>query len=243
MKKPDSHAVLQFIRQNAMLLVMAVCMLGTLIWSLFGGKVSVDDILKFTPSNLWLTALLLLALYALKGLTAGIIYNVLVIATGLLYPLPLALMLNTAGTVICIMLPYFIGRRSKPDMVEHLLNKNARLRKWYNEQKGYSFFFSIFLRALGLSNELLGVFFGSLGVKPLSYLASSFIGIVPNMIFMTVLGNQLDDPINSTTLILGICMLAEMGITILVYILRRRHQNRLTADGSNGAAVNTTPAK
>ncbi len=219
-------AVLRFLQHNVFLLLIVAGLAAALLLTGSGHRIAVQDILDFTPRNPWLAAVLLLVLFGLKGLTAALPYNVLVVAAGLLYPLPIALAINICGTVLCIWVPYLTGRHSKESLVDQLLNKNKRLRQWYESQRGYTFFFSVFLRAIGLSNELLGLFFGSLGADPGSYFFSSLLAITPNMLFLTVLGGTLDDPLNPATIALCGVMLCMSGGVVIAYFLKRRHDTR-----------------
>ncbi len=219
-------AVLRFLQHNVFLLLIVAGLAAALLLTGSGHRIAVQDILDFTPRNPWLAAVLLLVLFGLKGLTAALPYNVLVVAAGLLYPLPIALAINICGTVLCIWVPYLTGRHSKESLVDQLLNKNKRLRQWYESQRGYTFFFSVFLRAIGLSNELLGLFFGSLGADPGSYFFSSLLAITPNMLFLTVLGGTLDDPLNPATIALCGVMLCMSSGVVIAYFLKRRHDTR-----------------
>lgn len=224
---------LRFLRRNGLLLVMLGGLLATAIWALTGHRLQAADILHFSPRDPWLAALICLLLFAAKGLTAALPYNVLVIAVGLLYPLPVALALNLTGTVICVLIPYFTGRFSKESLVDQLLHKNKRLRQWYETQKGYTFFFSVFLRALGLSNELLGLFFGSLGAGLPSYFFSSMLAILPNMLFLTVLGHHLEDPFHPATLALCAVMVCmAVGVIAAYFWQRKRDARRKAADAA-----------
>lgn len=77
------------------------------------------------------------------------------------------------------------------------------------------------LRVTNLSNDLLGLFFGSLRMKYGEYLLSSFIGILPAMVLYTVLGRDLD-PLSAPVLIcLGVDVLS---IALSWLLLRRRHR-------------------
>ena len=62
--------------------------------------VSVDSILRYTPDNLWLAALAVLAAYAVKSLSVFFPLLVLYAAAGLLFPLPAALLVNLSGLLV-----------------------------------------------------------------------------------------------------------------------------------------------
>ena len=85
--------------------------------------VSVDSILRYTPDNLWLAALAVLAAYAVKSLSVFFPLLVLYAAAGLLFPLPAALLVNLSGLLVCVTVPYGIGRFAGKDLVDSLQKK------------------------------------------------------------------------------------------------------------------------
>ena len=155
------------------------------------------------------------------GQTVVIPYALIAAAVGLVFELPLALLINAAGSVICISVPYFTGRSSDGVLVDSLLDRHPRLRRVYEDNRRHLFLVSLVLRVTNLSNDLLGLFFGSLRMKYGEYLCSSFIGILPAMVLYTVLGNDLD-PLSAPVLI---CVGVDIVSIILAWaMLRRRHR-------------------
>lgn len=82
---------------------------GILIWL---DILHVDQIIAAVNDNRPLAALVILALFAFKGCSC-IPYAVILIGCALIFELPVAIAINTVGTVICISVSYLIGRFSK----------------------------------------------------------------------------------------------------------------------------------
>ena len=78
-------------------------------------KFSVDEVLRFTPSEPWLAALIMLLLFALKSLSVVVYCGILYAADGILFSLPVAILMNILGTAVMVSVPYFIGRRRGAD--------------------------------------------------------------------------------------------------------------------------------
>jgi len=152
---------------------------------------SVAEIVHFTPKNPWLAAVILWILYAVKGVTAVILYDVLVLAAAFMYDTPTALLVNSIGTVICICVPYWVGRCLRGPWLERTLAKHEKIHKIYQKHEQHPAIGCLLLRAMGLSNEALGFLFGSTGMKFLPFLLCSFCGIAPGMICITILGSEL----------------------------------------------------
>ena len=159
-----------------------------------------QELLAWSPENKWLAALAALAAYALKSQTVVVPYALIATAVGLIFDLPAALAVNTLGSVVCISLPYLTGRGSDGVLVDALLARQPRMRAFYEANRRHLFLVSLVLRVANLSNDILGLVFGSLKMKYWEYLLSSLVGILPAMVLYTVLGNDLD-PFSAPVLI------------------------------------------
>ena len=102
---------------------------------------------------------------------------------------PYVILLASIGTVITFTISYLIGKTAKTD-VNRMIEKHEMLKKYYVKGEKYSFVFSLALHAVGLSSELLGAFFGSVGMAYVPYLVSSVIGVLPGTAMWLVLGDQ-----------------------------------------------------
>ncbi len=188
------------IRKLLPLLVMLLIAGGAVVFILTRGSIGVQELLAWSPENKWLAALAALAAYALKSQTVVVPYALIATAVGLIFDLPAALAVNTLGSVVCISLPYLTGRGSDGVLVDALLARQPRMRAFYEANRRHLFLVSLVLRVANLSNDILGLVFGSLKMKYWEYLLSSLVGILPAMVLYTVLGNDLD-PFSAPVLI------------------------------------------
>ena len=188
------------IRKLLPLLVMLLIAGGAVAFILTRGSIGVQELLAWSPENKWLAALAALAAYALKSQTVVVPYALIATAVGLVFDLPAALAVNTLGSVVCISLPYLTGRGSDGVLVDVLLARQPRMRAFYEANRRHLFLVSLVLRVANLSNDILGLVFGSLKMKYWEYLLSSLVGILPAMVLYTVLGNDLD-PFSAPVLI------------------------------------------
>ncbi len=188
------------IRKLLPLLVMLLIAGGAVVFILTRGSIGVQELLAWSPENKWLAALAALAAYALKSQTVVVPYALIATAVGLIFDLPAALAVNTLGSVVCISLPYLTGRGSDGVLVDVLLARQPRMRAFYEANRRHLFLVSLVLRVANLSNDILGLVFGSLKMKYWEYLLSSLVGILPAMVLYTVLGNDLD-PFSAPVLI------------------------------------------
>lgn len=202
--------------------VMACMVAAAVIFVLTNGSITVDMLLNYTPGNKFLAAAIIIVLYALKSQTVIIPYAVVAAAAGVIFELPAALAVNTIGTVVCISVPYFTGRASDGVLVEGALKKSARLRSIYEDNRGNLFLVSLIMRVLNLSNDLLGVFFGSLKAPYGQYLLSSFLGIVPAMVLYTLLGSEPDFKSLPVLICAGVDALCILSAWLYVRLRKRK---------------------
>lgn len=218
------------IRKLLPLLVMLLIAGGAVVFILTRGSIGVQELLAWSPENKWLAALAALAAYALKSQTVVIPYALIATAVGLIFDLPAALAVNTLGSVVCISLPYLTGRGSDGVLVDALLARQPRMRAFYEANRRHLFLVSLVLRVANLSNDILGLVFGSLKMKYWEYLLSSLVGILPAMVLYTVLGNDLD-PLSAPVLI---CFGVDVASIAAAFLLLRARGGKKADNKTDG---------
>ena len=117
---------------------------GILIWL---DILHVDQIIAAVNDNRPLAALVILALFAFKGCSC-IPYAVILIGCALIFELPVAIAINTVGTVICISVSYLIGRFSKGLTFDGMMEKYPKFRRYFSNAEGYSFTFRFLYKGI-----------------------------------------------------------------------------------------------
>ena len=151
----------------------------------------VDQIIAAVNDNRLIAALVILALFAFKGCSC-IPYAVILIGCALIFELPLAILINTVGTVLCISVSYLIGRFSKGLTFEGIMEKHPKFRRYFSNAENYSFTFVFFTHTLHLSTEVQGVLFGLLRTPYWAYVSGSMVALIPSMLIYTVIGDEFD---------------------------------------------------
>lgn len=173
------------------ILVMAACaaVLGALTLS---GVLDLNRLPELVKNRPMLAAAVVLALFALKGLSGVIVYNVLVVAVSLIFPLPAALIINGAGLAVSLSVSFLVGHKTDPSDLNSLLNRYSRVKRYFTASQDLGFAFCLAIHTLGINMELLGVLFGMLRGSYWTYLISSWLAIYPKTVCFTILGNQMD---------------------------------------------------
>ncbi|NLU25445.1 MAG: VTT domain-containing protein [Clostridiales bacterium] len=171
-----------------LLMVLCAVVFGTLLAT---GVIDLDTIPDMVQNRPVAAVLLVLLLYAVKGCSAVIIHNALVIVVSLIFDLPAAIILNSVGTAVCLSVSYWVGRFTKTDSLDAQLGKHPKLKRYFDATRSYGFVSCFAIHMLGLNLEVLGVLLGMMHIPYLTYLSSSLIAILPGMICLTIMGGEL----------------------------------------------------
>ena len=126
----------------------------------------------------------------LKGLTAAVPLSALEAVGGMLFPLPGALALNTAGVALAKAGPYWMGRLRQTDLTA-LTARFPRLSLYL--RPGPRPGRTVFLLRLGGASpgELVSLALGAAGISWRAYLLPGLLGSLPRVAASTVLGSAL----------------------------------------------------
>lgn len=171
-----------------LLMLVVAAAAGVLIAT---GTLQVDKIIAAVNNNKPLAALVIMALFAFKGFSC-IPYAVILLGCSLIFDLPVAILINTVGTALCISVSYLVGRFSKELTFDGMLEKYPKFKRYFGNAQKSSFTFVFALHSLHLSMEVQGVLFGLLRTPYLPYVGGSMLALLPSMLWYTVLGEDFD---------------------------------------------------
>ena len=185
-------------------------------------ELSAEGIARYMPKNPWLAAIVMLALFALKSLSIVIYSGLLYAANGILFPLPVAIVLNLIGTVIMVSLPYLIGRRTGASAVDEIRAKYPKAEAIRNLRAKNDFLFSFLVRMARLPSDVASLYMGAVHVEYKKYLVGSLLGMLPHTITYPIMGMSIQD-IRSPQFIISLCAeIAYILVTSAVYTLYRK---------------------
>ena len=181
--------------------------------SLQRDKITVDSILHFTPENPFLAVIVLLLLFALKSISIVLYSGVLYVAAGVLFPLPIAIIVNFCGTAIMVTIPYFIGKKAGTPLVNQILKRHPKAALLKKIHTGRDFIFCFLSRIINvLPCDLVSMYMGAIQIKYGSYLLGCLLGMLPPMITFPVMGMSITD-IHSPQFIVALCI--ELSFMII----------------------------
>ena len=163
------------LRDYLPVLIMVLCaaIFGVL---LAAGVMDLDTVPQLVADRPVLAVLVVLGLYVLKGFSGVVVYNALVVMVSMVLPLPAALAVNGVGTAACLSISYAMGRFTKTESLESVLDRHPKIKRYFSATQEYGFAMCFAIHMLGLNMEVLGLLLGMLRVDYLTYLAGSWLG-------------------------------------------------------------------
>lgn len=171
---------------------MGICTVAAIIFFILNRDFSFEEFFEATRKNPLICSAVVIAVFIIKGFIAVVPYSVIVISAMLVMDFAEGLVTVCIGTLVCISVPYWIGRFTKDDWIVKILQKHPKMQKYYDTCYDNLFMMSFVMRVFNLSNEALGLFFGSAGLAFVPYLIGSFIAILPSGFLYVVIGNSFD---------------------------------------------------
>ena len=205
------------VRQYIPITFMGLCVLGFLIFTTVNKDFSIADFLELTRGYPIITSIAVIVAFIIKGFVVFVPYAVIAISTMALLEFPAALITVIIGTIVNLSVPYWVGRLTKDDWIQKILDKIPKARPYF-EASDNLFLVSFTLRALNLSNECLGLLFGSAGLKYIPYMIANIIAILPSAISYVIIGKDmnliesLSSPIFWAAIVVDCIMVAVMTI-------------------------------
>ena len=179
----------------------------------FRNEITLERIVHFTPKSRWTAALVMLCLFAIKSFSVFIYGGILYTASGILFPLPMAVVVNILGSLFMAFIPYWIGRKAGQEKLAELVQKYPKLEQIQMAPKRNGFLFSMLLRIIGMvPNNILGICTGSTGILPKPYIFGAVIGMLPAVLSFSIMGMSAADRTSPAFLI-------SLAVEILLIVI------------------------
>ena len=178
--------------QCAPLLAMVILTIAIVI---SGEEITVEAIVNFTPEKEIPAILVLLLMFALKSLSVVFPMIVLYMASGIMFPLPLALLVNCLGLCIVVTIPYCIGRYSGAGLITRLREKYPKIDTLQQFQQKHDTYFVYMVRVIGgLPGDVVSMYMGASRIAYLPYIGGCFGGMFLKLCLQTIMGTAVNDP-------------------------------------------------
>lgn len=187
-----------------------------------------EMILNYQPASLFTAAAILILLHAVKIMIPLLSIAVLQIAAGHLFPTWIAFLVNSAGILMSVTVPYWIGRRAGVKAIGRLTDKYPHFQVLLERQQENAWFFCFFIRVIGLlPADLVTMYIGATHTPFLPNLLAGSLGFVPGMILATLVGSSIRDP-SSPVFWVSIALSALLSVVSAVgyHVYQNYKQNK-----------------
>ena len=201
---------------------------GLLVFCFMSRKqISADQITKFTPTNQIAAAIVMLLLFAMKSFCVFIYCGILYAASGLIFPIPIAVFVNILGTVVMTSIPYWISKNAGSKYIEKMIEKHPKMAMLKEAQEKNSFFLPFTVRVIGLlPSDLVSAFFGASGMPYGKYMFGTVLGFLPMVLAFSVMGMSAHDITSPAFIISAGLHLVMMAVSAVIYMLMRKNKRR-----------------
>ena len=223
MKEDKKIVDFEFLRKSAILIIWVVII--TLVF-IKRESITLESIVSYSPENTFVAVAVMLSLFLLKSISFFIYGGLLYAASGVIFPFPLAIVVNAVGTVIMCSVPFFIGRKAGTPLLERLFKKHTKLQIIKYFQENNEFFVSFFTRIVGiLPADIVSMYMGASRTKYKNYLSGTILGLLPSMITFCIMGMKADD-VSSPAFILSALfeLLLMVASVVYVFLWQKKHK-------------------
>lgn len=204
-------------------LVLILAWTGVLVLFLkTHGDLSLAELLRYRPQRPLTAALVMLLLFALKGVDFILHSGILYAASGVMFSLPAALLLNVLGMLLMSSIPYFVGRSLGQPVLHYVAERFPRFRVVANIRSQSQLIIAVLIRLAGLPLAIAGLYMGAAEFRFGRYTVGSLLGLLPSALCFTVMGMNVSDLSSPAFWIALGCHVLIFLLSIGLYALLRR---------------------
>ena len=210
----------QSLHRTLRILAFAVWLGIVLLAIVFRREFTLENVLGYTPANPLPAVLVLMLLFALKSLTVVFYSGILYAVCGLLFPLPLAILLSVCGTLVMSLVSYSLARGLGAAHADALREKHPKLRELEAVRRRNSFAFVVVLRCINIVNFDIGsMYCGAVRLPLAAFLAGSLLGKLTDIVMFSFTGASLEkrDPIP-----ILIALVIDLSIALVVTLWSKK---------------------
>ena len=186
-------------------------------------SVTIDGILRVTPRSTMLAVVFMLLLFAMKSLSVVIYCGILYAASGILFPLPLAIAVNLIGTGVMAAVPYILGRHMRIAALESIVSSHKDAALLGQLRVENTFLYTTLIRIINiLPFDIMSAYFGATQTRFVPYLLGSILGMISSCVLFPILGTNITNPRSPQFLISAVIELVIMAASFLLLVAVRR---------------------
>lgn len=147
-------------------------------------------------NNLWVLVICILLMYFIKTVYPLYPISILSMATAMVFDVPHAIAINSAGMIILFSVRYMTGVWSGGGNLGKLINKNVWIQSFVSgsDGKGSAWLLLACRLVPGMTISNVSMLYGSMGFPFVQFMLISYSGYLPKMLFYVVIGSNVSNP-------------------------------------------------
>lgn len=197
-------------------------------------RFTVEGISQLTPANRFAAFCVFIGLFALKSISIVIYSGFLYAASGILFPFPMALLVDLCGSAVMYAIPYWVGRKFGADTLNSITEKYPKTAMLRSLRAKNDFRYAMLARLIGvIPYDVASLYLGADGVKFGPYLLGSLCGFFPSMMVLSFIGKSAHDPGSPAFLLSTAIELLSMGVSGAVCAILWKRYKQISKESNN----------
>ena len=187
-----------------------------------------QTVITLADGSMATAVLLFLGIYLIKGIVMFIPIQPLYLVAGALFGLGWGTVINIAGVVLCLTVPWYNGRFFRSERLAEFTGRYPALAAINNFQAGNRFLLSCLVRTVGLIPcDAVSLYCGMKGIPYLPYIAGSVLGMLPGIVLTGILGANIRTPGSSRFTVSLLCHIFTIILSVFIYnrLIRNTKEN------------------
>lgn len=196
---------------------IALFILSLLIFIASNAQQVIGSIVAYLPQGSWRSAVVLLVLYAVKGLVFIVPVPLLQFAASRLFTKPTAILVNLLGIVLCYLVPYETGFFFGEKATRRFAHQYEKIAPFVERCHEHRFSICFIPRLISfVPNDLLSVYLGATQIPFSVFLLASTLASAPKIVLNTLAGASIHDPTSSMFIISLLLSIALVVASLLL---------------------------
>lgn len=189
--KEKKTSLAEILQKISIVLMVAMVILG--LYYFFKYRPTYQQLADYTPQNPWLGAFVIIAVYVIKSFSLFLPLPLFFLAVAIIYdPVP-AFLINLAGVILSLSLPYYVGKSSGSKLLERFTSKYPKIKKIDDIKADNEVLLSFVFKLSGVFPcDLSSLLLGTMNVKYKNFMIGAILGHLPHIVAWTFLGDSLD---------------------------------------------------
>ena len=188
--------------------------------------VDINSILSLSGNSAILAFVVLMVIYAIKGLVMFIPIMALYLAAGAIFEnFFLGVLVNIAGIVVALTVSYYMGTKLSDEKLNRLYKRYPKIQELSNFQSKNSFFFSYIIRVVGvLPCDVVSLYCGLKGIPYLHFITGSVLGMMPGVILTSLMGASIQEPMSPQFLFSAGFQMFTTCLSVTIYFIIKKRK-------------------